>query len=175
MHVPLAAARRVVRHVVRPVLGPRLSAAKQRVVKLWDRLEVVGNQAVPAVASGYKYVTVDTGTPDCTVQAKITGRAVGEDPLAMFTVQDGAIRVSHANYPKFEGEFGHLFWKAPLGAYRIRFEYRLFGTLNIDLDGIGPGGLPGEKLVQTPRLSPHRRRRPYRDRAGGSDRPPLRR
>ena len=58
---------------------------------------------------------------------KITGRAVGEDPLHMFTVQDGAIRVSYANYPKFEGEFGHLFWKAPLGAYRIRFEYRLFG------------------------------------------------
>jgi hypothetical protein len=58
---------------------------------------------------------------------KITGRAVGEDPLGMFTVHDGAIRVSHANYAKFEGEFGHLFWKAPLKAYRIRFEYRLFG------------------------------------------------
>lgn len=58
---------------------------------------------------------------------KITGRAVGEDPLGMFVVHDGAIRVSHANYPTFEGEFGHLFWKAPLGAYRIRFEYRLFG------------------------------------------------
>ena len=45
----------------------------------------------------------------------------------MFTVQEGAIRVSHANYPKFEGEFGHLFWKMPLAAFRIRFEYRLFG------------------------------------------------
>jgi hypothetical protein len=58
---------------------------------------------------------------------KITGRAVGEDPLGMFVVEDGAIRVSYANYPRFEGEFGHLFWKAPLGAYRIRLEYRLFG------------------------------------------------
>ena len=58
---------------------------------------------------------------------KITGRAVGEDPLGMFTVHEGAIRVSFANYEKFEGEFGHLFWKAPLTAYRIRFEYRLFG------------------------------------------------
>jgi hypothetical protein len=45
----------------------------------------------------------------------------------MFVVEDGAIRVSHANYSKFEGEFGHLFWKAPLGAYRLRLEYRLFG------------------------------------------------
>lgn len=65
--------------------------------------------------------TLDGWTP------KITGRAVGEDPLRMFVVEDGAIRVSHANYPSFEGEFGHLFWKEPLGAYRLRFEYRLFG------------------------------------------------
>ena len=49
---------------------------------------------------------------------KITGRAVGEDPRGMFTVQNGAIRVSHASYEKFEGEFGHLFWKAPLKAYQ---------------------------------------------------------
>jgi hypothetical protein len=65
--------------------------------------------------------TLDGWTP------KITGRAVGEDPLNMFVVENGAIRVSHANYAKFEGEFGHLFWKAPLGAYRLRFEYLLFG------------------------------------------------
>ena len=65
--------------------------------------------------------TLDGWTP------KITGRAVGEDPLEMFTVEDGAIRVSHANYPKFEGGFGHLFWKTPFTAYRVRFEYRLFG------------------------------------------------
>jgi hypothetical protein len=65
--------------------------------------------------------TLDGWTP------KITGRAVGEDPLDIFTVEDGAIRVSYANYPKFDGGFGHLFWKAPLEAYRVRFEYRLFG------------------------------------------------
>ena len=58
---------------------------------------------------------------------KIAGRAVGEDPLGMFIVHEGAIRVSHAHYTKFEGEFGHLFWKAPLKSYRIRFDYRLFG------------------------------------------------
>lgn len=73
--------------------------------------------------------TLDGWTP------KITGRALGEDPLHMFIVQDGTIRVSHANYKRFEGEFGHLFWKAPLGAYRIRFEYRLFGE---SLPGIKP-------------------------------------
>ena len=73
--------------------------------------------------------TLDGWTP------KITGRALGEDPLHMFVVQDGAIRVSHANYSNFTGEFGHLFWKKPLGAFRIRFEYRLFGE---SLPGIKP-------------------------------------
>jgi hypothetical protein len=68
---------------------------------------------------------------------KITGYALGEDPLHMFIVRDGAIRVSYAHYPKFEGAFGHLFWKTPLGAYRIRFEYRLFGD-----------PLPGGKVWQ---------------------------
>ncbi|HEX8483941.1 DUF1080 domain-containing protein [Sphingomonas sp.] len=69
---------------------------------------------------------------------KITGRAAGEDPLHMFTVAHGAIRVSHANYRKFGGEFGHLFWKAPLEAYQVRFDYRLFGD-----------PLPGIKEWQT--------------------------
>jgi len=58
---------------------------------------------------------------------KITGRALGEDPLRTFTVQNGAIRVSYAGYKSFDGAFGHLFWKAPLGAYRLRFDYRLSG------------------------------------------------
>lgn len=68
---------------------------------------------------------------------KITGRALGEDPLQMFVVRDHAIRVSHANYKAFDGEFGHLFWKQPLRAFRVRFEYRLFGT-----------SLPGIKVWQ---------------------------
>jgi hypothetical protein len=81
--------------------------------------------AAPASEAGWERIfdgeTLAGWTP------KITGRALGEDPLGMFTVHEGAIRVSHANYDKFEGEFGHLFWKVPLEAYRIRFEYRLFG------------------------------------------------
>lgn len=81
---------------------------------------------------------------------KITGRALGEDPLRMFVVKDGAITVSHANYARFEGEFGHLFWKAPLGAYRIRYEYRIFGE---PLPGIKPWQASNSGLMfhsQTP-------------------------
>ncbi|UZK65910.1 3-keto-disaccharide hydrolase [Sphingomonas sp. M1-B02] len=77
--------------------------------------------APPQWVSIFDGKTLEGWTP------KISGRAVGEDPLKMFVVEAGAIRVSHAGYPKFTGEFGHLFWKSPLTAYRIRFEYRLFG------------------------------------------------
>lgn len=65
---------------------------------------------------------------------KITGHAAGEDPRHTFVVRNGAIRVSYAGYEKFGGEFGHLFWKAPLGAYRIRFDYRMSGPSLTDIE-----------------------------------------
>ena len=82
--------------------------------------------------------TLDGWTP------KITGRKLGEDPNGMFTVQDGAIRVSYAKGTTFGGEFGHLFWKAPLSAYRIRFEYRLRGD---PLPGIEPWQVSNSGLM----------------------------
>lgn len=93
--------------------------------------------AAPAPAPEAKWQRIFDGRTLAGWTPKITGRAVGEDPLRMFMVHEGAIRVSHANYKAFEGEFGHLFWKTPLKAYRIRFEYRLFGD-----------SLPGIKVWQ---------------------------
>lgn len=58
---------------------------------------------------------------------KITGRALGEDPRRTFRVADGAIRVSYDNYERFGGEFGHLAYRTPFSAYRIRLEYRFSG------------------------------------------------
>ncbi len=56
---------------------------------------------------------------------KIVGQAAGADPDATFIVQDGAIRVSYANYPAFRGRFGHLFHQTPRKAYRLRLSYRI--------------------------------------------------
>lgn len=89
---------------------------------LLPMLALLGAAPAPAWQRIFDGKSLDGWTP------KITGYAVGEDPLHMFTVQDGAIRVSYARYPKFAGAFGHLFWKTPLKAYRIRFDYRLFGA-----------------------------------------------
>lgn len=98
-----------------------------------DPAPAPASAAAPAPAAKWERIfdgrTLDGWTP------KITGYAAGEDPLGMFTVHRGAIRVSYARYPRFDGAFGHLFWKAPLGAYRIRYEYRIFGE---SLPGIQP-------------------------------------
>lgn len=60
---------------------------------------------------------------------KITGYALGEDPLGTFTVQDGAIRVGYENYGgAYRGRFGHLAWRVPFSAYRLRLQYRFYGT-----------------------------------------------
>jgi hypothetical protein len=66
---------------------------------------------------------------------KIAGYPVGEDPRHIFTVKDGALRAAHDGYDKFEGQFAHIFWKTPVSAFRIRFEYRIFGKML-------PGGQP---------------------------------
>ena len=60
---------------------------------------------------------------------KISGYALGEDPLKTFRAQDGAIGVSYELYTDgFRKRFGHLAYRAPLKSYRLRFEYRLTGA-----------------------------------------------
>ena len=58
---------------------------------------------------------------------KITGHRLGVDPLDTFTVRDGAIQVSYDEYESFGGRFGHLAYRVPFSAYRLRFEYRFTG------------------------------------------------
>lgn len=58
---------------------------------------------------------------------KIVGFALGEDPLRTFVAEDGAIRVNYARYDRFSVRFGHLAYRSPFDAYRVRFEYRFTG------------------------------------------------
>ena len=58
---------------------------------------------------------------------KITGYALGENAFDTFRVEDGVLKVVYGKYPKFEGKFGHLFYKAPFSHYRLRIEYRFVG------------------------------------------------
>lgn len=55
---------------------------------------------------------------------KIAKHPVGENHRQTFVVDQGAIRVSYAGYDTLNGQFGHLFYKTPFKAYRLRFTYR---------------------------------------------------
>src|SRR3954471_8715705 len=56
--------------------------------------------------------------------AKIAKHPAGENYRQTFVADQGAIRVSYAGYDKFDSQFGHLFYRTPLKAYRLRLNYR---------------------------------------------------
>jgi hypothetical protein len=51
---------------------------------------------------------------------KVAKHPAGENYRQTFVVDHGAIRVSYAGYDKLDGQFGHLFYKTPFKAYRLR-------------------------------------------------------
>jgi hypothetical protein len=44
-----------------------------------------------------------------------------------FRVEDGVLKVSYDAYEKFDGKFGHIFYKDKFSHYRLRVEYRFTG------------------------------------------------
>ncbi len=58
---------------------------------------------------------------------KFAGSKLGENHHNIFRVEDGMLKVSYADCPKFDGRFGHLFHKTPYSHYRIRAEFRFTG------------------------------------------------
>jgi hypothetical protein len=55
---------------------------------------------------------------------KVAKHPAGENYHQTFVIDHGAIRVSYAGYDKLDGQFGHLFYKTPFKAYRLRLSYR---------------------------------------------------
>lgn len=68
--------------------------------------------------------------------AKIKGYELGNNFGETFRVKDGAICVEYDQYGgKFNGRFGHLFYKTEYSNYVLRLEYRFVGSQLPD----GPG------------------------------------
>ena len=58
---------------------------------------------------------------------KITGHQLGDNYGNTFRVEDGILKVSYDQYDKFDGKFGHLFYKDSFSHYILRVEYRFVG------------------------------------------------
>src|SRR5437660_1446394 len=48
---------------------------------------------------------------------KIKGYDPGDNHADTFRVQDGLLKVSYDRYPRFDGKFGHLFYKHKFSRY----------------------------------------------------------
>jgi len=58
---------------------------------------------------------------------KIAKHALNENFNNNFVVKDGVIKVDYSGFQKFDGEFGHLYYKEPFSYYKIKVEYRFTG------------------------------------------------
>ncbi len=58
---------------------------------------------------------------------KVTGHELNDNHGNTFRVENGILKVSYDQYEKFDGKFGHLFYKEPFSHYRLRVEYRFVG------------------------------------------------
>ena len=66
---------------------------------------------------------------------KVAGYELNDNPGDIFRVEDGKMIVSYDQFQKFEGQFGHIFYKDKFSHYKLRLEY---GVVGEQLDG-GPG------------------------------------
>lgn len=58
---------------------------------------------------------------------KFSKHELGENFNDTFRVEGGNLAVRYDKWTKFDGEFGHLFYKDPFSYYRIAAEYRFVG------------------------------------------------
>jgi hypothetical protein len=58
---------------------------------------------------------------------KVKGSPLGENFRDTFRVENGLLKVSYDKYPRFEGQFGHIFYREKFSNYRFRVQYRFTG------------------------------------------------
>ncbi len=63
---------------------------------------------------------------------KFSGHPCGENFADTFRVEDGILKVSYDGYPKFSGQYGHLYTNLAYSRYILRLEYRFTGKMMAD-------------------------------------------
>ncbi len=58
---------------------------------------------------------------------KLAHHELGDNFGDTFRVENGVMKVSYDKYKKFNGEFGHIFYRQKFSHYRLRVEYRFLG------------------------------------------------
>ncbi len=58
---------------------------------------------------------------------KFVGHPLGKNLNDTFRVEDGLLKVDYSKWDRFDGRFGHLFYKKSFSRYRLRVVYRFVG------------------------------------------------
>jgi len=91
------------------------------------RKEGAGPAGSAAAASDEGWVSLFNGRDLEGWVPKFAMSDVGVNFKDTFRVEGGLLKVAYDRYEKFDGEFGHLFYKEPFGHYVLRVEYRFTG------------------------------------------------
>jgi hypothetical protein len=78
---------------------------------------------IPGSGNG-KWISIFNGKNLDGWTPKVTGYKAGENPLDLFKVENGILRVDYSKYNRFDGRYGHLFYKEKLSSYILHVEYR---------------------------------------------------
>ena len=74
-----------------------------------------------------KWVSLFNGKDLKGWKVKIAGHKLNDNYGNTFRVENGILKVSYDKYDKFDGKFGHLFYKDKFSHYILRVEYRFVG------------------------------------------------
>ena len=99
-------------------------------MKLYTALLLIGFTLLSCSQTGKEkenWVPLFNGKDLTGWDIKIKGYPLNENFNNTFRVEDGVIKVSYDNYTKFNGEYGHLFYKGSFSHYKLRLEYRFTG------------------------------------------------
>ena len=69
---------------------------------------------------------------------KFAKHDLGENVRNTFRVEDGLLKIRYDQWPSFNGEFGHIFYKDPFSYYLLAAEYRFVGEQVAGAPAAGP-------------------------------------
>ena len=75
----------------------------------------------------YKWKPIFNGKNLKNWDIKITDSPINVNFKNIFRVENGILKVSYDQFDKFNGEYGHIYYKTPYSNYILRVEYRFVG------------------------------------------------
>ena len=74
-----------------------------------------------------KWISLFNGNNLDSWTVKISRHKINDNYKNTFRAENGILKVSYDQYDKFNGEFGHIFYKDKFSNYKLRLEYRFVG------------------------------------------------